>query len=127
ALGHSPDLDDTPLGTILHAEQPVSPGVLSAAVVNVRLCTVSYGKELSCQHHYHLVESWCSKYIETARRCPPTIVSRQYWGNEICSACRERQQPSHYPWIQMMQRRAPKTDSYHQDQEQHQEQRISAR
>lgn len=36
-------------------------------------------KELSCQHHYHLVESWCPKYIETERRCPPTIVSKQYW------------------------------------------------
>jgi hypothetical protein len=36
-------------------------------------------KELSCQHHYYLVESWCSKYIETERRCPPTIVSKQYW------------------------------------------------
>lgn len=36
-------------------------------------------KELSCQHHYHLVESWCSKYIETERRCPPTIVRKQYW------------------------------------------------
>ncbi|PWI69134.1 hypothetical protein PCL_01519 [Purpureocillium lilacinum] len=35
-------------------------------------------KELSCQHHYHLVESWCSKYIETERRCPPTVVSKQY-------------------------------------------------
>ena len=36
-------------------------------------------KELSCQHHYHLVESWCPKYIETQRRCPPTIAGKQYW------------------------------------------------
>lgn len=36
-------------------------------------------KELKCQHHYHLVESWCPKYIQTERRCVPTIVSKQYW------------------------------------------------
>jgi hypothetical protein len=42
------------------------------------MCNYIY-KELSCQHHYHLVESWCPKYIETERRCPPTIVSKQYW------------------------------------------------
>ncbi|KAL3962378.1 hypothetical protein ACCO45_003901 [Purpureocillium lilacinum] len=41
------------------------------------MCNYIY-KELSCQHHYHLVESWCSKYIETERRCPPTVVSKQY-------------------------------------------------
>ncbi|KAF5962419.1 hypothetical protein FBULB1_14194 [Fusarium bulbicola] len=41
------------------------------------MCNYIY-KELSCQHHYHLVESWCPKYIETERRCPPTIVSKQY-------------------------------------------------
>lgn len=41
-------------------------------------------KELSCQHHYHLVESWCPKYIETQKRCPPTVVSKQYWGDDIC-------------------------------------------
>ncbi|KAG6263819.1 hypothetical protein E4U49_002043 [Claviceps purpurea] len=40
---------------------------------------LSLQKELSCQHHYHLVESWCSKYIETERRCRPNIVSKQYW------------------------------------------------
>ncbi|TWU75728.1 hypothetical protein ED733_007715 [Metarhizium rileyi] len=49
------------------------------------MCNYIY-KELSCQHHYHLVESWCSKYIETERRCPPTIVSKQYWGDDICCA-----------------------------------------
>ncbi|PFH61832.1 hypothetical protein XA68_16063 [Ophiocordyceps unilateralis] len=49
------------------------------------MCNYIY-KELSCQHHYHLVESWCSKYIETERRCPPTVVSKQYWGNDICCA-----------------------------------------
>ncbi|ODA83857.1 hypothetical protein RJ55_02373 [Drechmeria coniospora] len=42
------------------------------------MCNYIY-KELSCQHHYHLVQSWCSKYIETQRRCPPTVVSKQYW------------------------------------------------
>ncbi|KAF5659676.1 hypothetical protein FCIRC_12417 [Fusarium circinatum] len=47
------------------------------------MCNYIY-KELSCQHHYHLVESWCPKYIETERRCPPTIVSKQYWGDDIC-------------------------------------------
>ncbi|KAH7237904.1 hypothetical protein B0J15DRAFT_406218 [Fusarium solani] len=57
------------------------------------MCNYIY-KELSCQHHYYLVESWCPKYIETERRCLPTIVSRQYWGNDICAACLERQQPS---------------------------------
>ena len=41
-------------------------------------------RELSCQHFYHLVESWCEEYIETGRRCPPKIVSKQYWGDEIC-------------------------------------------
>ncbi|KAF7553219.1 hypothetical protein G7046_g7161 [Stylonectria norvegica] len=48
------------------------------------MCNYIY-KELSCQHHYHLVESWCPKYIETERRCPPTIVSKQYWGDDICA------------------------------------------
>ncbi|KAH7186620.1 hypothetical protein DER44DRAFT_681727 [Fusarium oxysporum] len=57
------------------------------------MCNYIY-KELSCQHYYHLVQSWCPKYIETERRCLPTIVSRQYWGNDICAACREQQQPS---------------------------------
>ncbi|KAF5232523.1 hypothetical protein FANTH_12927 [Fusarium anthophilum] len=50
------------------------------------MCNYIY-KELSCQHHYHLVESWCPKYIETERRCPPTIVSKQYWGDDICDTC----------------------------------------
>lgn len=36
-------------------------------------------KELSCQHHYHLVESWCPEYIETQKRCKPKVVSKQYW------------------------------------------------
>ncbi|KFA66700.1 hypothetical protein S40285_04996 [Stachybotrys chlorohalonatus IBT 40285] len=42
------------------------------------MCNYIY-RELSCQHHYHLVESWCPKYIETERRCPPVVVSKQYW------------------------------------------------
>ncbi|ATY65454.1 hypothetical protein A9K55_002000 [Cordyceps militaris] len=41
------------------------------------MCNYIY-RELSCQHHYHLVQSWCSKYIETEKRCPPTIVCKQY-------------------------------------------------
>ncbi|KAF5555407.1 hypothetical protein FMEXI_1578 [Fusarium mexicanum] len=48
------------------------------------MCNYIY-KELSCQHHYHLVESWCPKYIETERRCPPTIVSKQYWPGSMLS------------------------------------------
>ncbi|KAH7114104.1 hypothetical protein EDB81DRAFT_921169 [Dactylonectria macrodidyma] len=67
------------------------------------MCNYIY-KELSCQHHYHLVESWCPKYIETERRCPPTIVSKQYWGDDICAACRERQQPCTHPWAKLIQR-----------------------
>ncbi|KAH7165409.1 hypothetical protein EDB81DRAFT_838177 [Dactylonectria macrodidyma] len=59
------------------------------------MCNYIY-KELSCQHHYHLVESWCPKYIETERRCPPTIL--------IPAACRERQQPSNHPWAKLIQR-----------------------
>ncbi|KAL6855654.1 hypothetical protein J3F83DRAFT_718567 [Trichoderma novae-zelandiae] len=47
------------------------------------MCNYIY-KELKCQHHYHLVESWCPKYIATERRCTPTIVSKQYWGDDIC-------------------------------------------
>ncbi|KAG6000514.1 hypothetical protein E4U21_005396 [Claviceps maximensis] len=41
-------------------------------------------RELRCQHHYHLVESWCKKYIETERRCTPIVVTKQYWGDEVC-------------------------------------------
>ncbi|KAH8669266.1 hypothetical protein BGZ61DRAFT_364192, partial [Ilyonectria robusta] len=54
-------------------------------------------------HHYHLVESWCPKDIETERRCLPTIVCRQYWGNDICTACRERQHLSNRPWAMLIQ------------------------
>jgi hypothetical protein len=46
--------------------------------------TPSSQKELSCEHHYHLVESWCPKYIETQKRCTPNVVSKQYWGDDIC-------------------------------------------
>ncbi|KAH6970493.1 hypothetical protein BKA56DRAFT_646955 [Ilyonectria sp. MPI-CAGE-AT-0026] len=79
------------------------------------MCNYIY-KELSCQHHYHLVESWCLKYIETERRCPPNIVSKQYCRNKIIpnnksrntdalpAACRERQQPSKHPWARLIQR-----------------------
>ncbi|KAH6977709.1 hypothetical protein EDB80DRAFT_593491 [Ilyonectria destructans] len=60
-------------------------------------------KKLSCQHHYHLVDSWCPKYIETERRCQPTIASNI--GKMTCtSACRERQQPSNSPWAKLIQR-----------------------
>ncbi|KFH41735.1 hypothetical protein ACRE_075270 [Hapsidospora chrysogenum ATCC 11550] len=72
------------------------------------MCNYIY-KELSCQHHYHLVESWCPKYIETQRRCPPTIVSKQYWGDDICAACKERQQPSNYPWAKLIKRPSSST------------------
>ncbi|KAH6881031.1 hypothetical protein B0T10DRAFT_531614 [Thelonectria olida] len=58
------------------------------------MCNYIY-KELSCRHHYHLVESWCPKYIETERRCPPTIVT----------TCRERQQPCHHPWAKLIRGR----------------------
>ncbi|GJN73434.1 hypothetical protein PLICBS_007512 [Purpureocillium lilacinum] len=75
------------------------------------MCNYIY-KELSCQHHYHLVESWCSKYIETERRCPPTVVSKQYWGNDICSACRERQQPSNHPWAKLIRPPQPRMTPY---------------
>ncbi|KAG9250622.1 uncharacterized protein F5Z01DRAFT_349434 [Emericellopsis atlantica] len=79
------------------------------------MCNYIY-KELSCQHHYHLVESWCPKYIETQKRCPPTIVSKQYWGDDICAACRERRQPSKAPWAKMIKRpssrRLPTYPSY---------------
>ncbi|KFA48711.1 hypothetical protein S40293_09769 [Stachybotrys chartarum IBT 40293] len=47
------------------------------------MCNYIY-RELSCQHYYHLVESWCPKYIETERRCPPVVVLKQYWGDDIC-------------------------------------------
>ncbi|KAM6526063.1 hypothetical protein FSOLCH5_002193 [Fusarium solani] len=57
------------------------------------MCNYIY-KELSCQHHYHLVESWCPKYIETERRCPPTIVSKQYWGDDICGMSQSFPRPS---------------------------------
>ncbi|KND85068.1 hypothetical protein TOPH_09301 [Tolypocladium ophioglossoides CBS 100239] len=81
-------------------------------------------KELSCQHHYHLVESWCSKYIETERRCPPTVGQRHLLYVSHCTpyrsrlllplrlgtcvltgpaaACRERQQPSNHPWEKLI-------------------------
>ncbi|KAH6952387.1 hypothetical protein BKA56DRAFT_605475 [Ilyonectria sp. MPI-CAGE-AT-0026] len=65
-------------------------------------------KELSCQHHYYIVESWCPKYIKTERRCPPTIVRKQYW-DSICAACRERQEPSGYPWAKLIQRPESRT------------------
>ncbi|KAL6915656.1 hypothetical protein FSHL1_007106 [Fusarium sambucinum] len=45
------------------------------------MCNYIY-KELSCQHHYHLVESWCPKYIETERRCPPTILPAENANNQ---------------------------------------------
>ncbi|KAH7319579.1 hypothetical protein B0I35DRAFT_352877 [Stachybotrys elegans] len=67
------------------------------------MCNYIY-RELSCQHHYHLVESWCPKYIATEKRCPPVVVSKQYWGDDICGACRERQQPSNHPWAKMIRR-----------------------
>ncbi|PNP50347.1 hypothetical protein THARTR1_08951 [Trichoderma harzianum] len=71
----------------------------------VPVLTASHiNKELKCQHHYHLVESWCPKYIATERRCTPTIVSKQYWGDDICAACRERQQPSNHPWAKLIRR-----------------------
>ncbi|KAH6953747.1 hypothetical protein BKA56DRAFT_504711, partial [Ilyonectria sp. MPI-CAGE-AT-0026] len=54
-------------------------------------------------YQYHLVESWCPKYIETERRCLPTIVSRQYWENDICTACRERQHLSNRPRAMLIQ------------------------
>ncbi|CAI6090189.1 hypothetical protein V2G26_006301 [Clonostachys chloroleuca] len=79
------------------------------------MCNYIY-KELSCQHHYHLVESWCPKYIETQQRCTPKIVSKQYWGDDICAACRERQQPSQHPWAKMIKRPAsPRVPSFSQD------------
>ncbi|CAI6090983.1 unnamed protein product, partial [Clonostachys chloroleuca] len=43
----------------------------------LEMCNYIY-KELSCQHHYHLVESWCPKYTESQQRCAPKIVSKQY-------------------------------------------------
>ncbi|PTD06826.1 hypothetical protein FCULG_00007034 [Fusarium culmorum] len=46
------------------------------------MCNYIY-KELSCQHHYHLVESWCPKYIETERRCPPTILLAENANNQV--------------------------------------------
>ncbi|KAJ9412764.1 hypothetical protein QL093DRAFT_2090707 [Fusarium oxysporum] len=58
--------------------------VSTAPIVTFLTDTYPAQKELSCQHYYHLVQSWCPKYIETERRCLPTIVSRQYWGNDIC-------------------------------------------
>ncbi|CEJ80689.1 hypothetical protein VHEMI00860 [[Torrubiella] hemipterigena] len=75
------------------------------------MCNYIY-KELSCQHHYHLVESWCSKYIATERRCPPKVISKQYWGDDICSACKERQQPTPKPWARLIQRSGPRLPSY---------------
>ncbi|KAH7302990.1 hypothetical protein B0I35DRAFT_336238, partial [Stachybotrys elegans] len=63
--------------------------------------------KLSCQHHYHLVESWCPKYIATGRRCPPVVVRKQYWGDHICGACHERQQPSNHPCAKMIRRPNP--------------------
>ncbi|EGR46998.1 uncharacterized protein TRIREDRAFT_109346 [Trichoderma reesei QM6a] len=72
------------------------------------MCNYIY-KELKCQHHYHLVESWCPKYIATERRCTPIIVSKQYWGDDICAACRERQQPSNHPWAKLIRRPADQT------------------
>lgn len=51
-----------------------------ASVASSIRCTILtfLQRELSCQHHYHLVQSWCPKYIETEKRCPPTIVCKQY-------------------------------------------------
>ncbi|KAH6951023.1 hypothetical protein BKA56DRAFT_564912 [Ilyonectria sp. MPI-CAGE-AT-0026] len=72
-------------------------------------------KELSCQHHHYIVESWCPKYIKTERRCPPTIVRKQYWflANDCelmtAAACRERQEPSGYPWAKLIQRPESRT------------------
>jgi hypothetical protein len=67
------------------------------------MCNYIY-KELSCQHHYHLVESWCPKYIETERRCPPTIVSKQYWGDDICGMDQPlHQQTLKTSWLTLQQ------------------------
>ncbi|CAG9982631.1 unnamed protein product, partial [Clonostachys byssicola] len=93
---------------ILHSQKP-------AKTTSSSMCNYIY-KELSCQHHYHLVESWCPKYIETQQRCTPKIVSKQYWGDDICAACRERQQPSQHPWAKMIKRPAsPRVPSFPQD------------
>ncbi|KAI3573363.1 hypothetical protein IWW34DRAFT_794183 [Fusarium oxysporum f. sp. albedinis] len=58
--------------------------VRTAPIVTFLTDTYPTQKVLSCQHYYHLVQSWCPKYMKTERRCQPTIVSRQYWGNDIC-------------------------------------------
>ncbi|KAH7304587.1 hypothetical protein B0I35DRAFT_340639, partial [Stachybotrys elegans] len=52
------------------------------------MCNYIY-RELSCQHYYYLVESWCLKYIATEKRCPPVVSRKQYWGDDICGKFQE--------------------------------------
>lgn len=70
-------LDDPPTASLHHVQLHVHT-IPSTSRHESRIAHTEQ-KEWSCQHHYHLVESWCPKYIETERRCPPTIVSKQYW------------------------------------------------
>ncbi|KAH7303042.1 hypothetical protein B0I35DRAFT_365679 [Stachybotrys elegans] len=67
------------------------------------MCNYIYRK-YSCQHYYYLVDSWCPKYIETWKKCDPVVVRNQYWRDEICGACRQRQQPSNHPCANMVKR-----------------------
>ncbi|KAI5456146.1 hypothetical protein BGZ63DRAFT_367629, partial [Mariannaea sp. PMI_226] len=62
-------------------------------------------KGLRCEHYYILVGKWCETYRKTGIRCPTNIVSKQYWGDDICSACQERQDPRKTEWSHLIQRR----------------------
>ncbi|KAJ9130648.1 hypothetical protein NKR23_g12098 [Pleurostoma richardsiae] len=55
--------------------------------------------EFSCGHTQHVAGKWCPEYPKSQRRCPVHVTHYEYRGDEVCSSCRPKTQPS---WLHNM-------------------------